>query len=55
MIVAGMLSSQSEVQEIQYIMKICVLEERIRYIVRRDTIRKLLINDNQSKCSDTKD
>ena len=54
MIVAGLLSSQSEAQEIQYIMKICVLEERIRYIVRRDTIKRLLMNDAMSECDDTK-
>lgn len=42
MIIAGLLSSQSEAREIQYIAKVCVVTNRIHYIVRRETLRTLL-------------
>jgi len=42
MIVAGLLSSQSEVQEIQYIIGVWNVRERIRVAARKEAIRKLL-------------
>lgn len=42
MIVAGLLSSRSEAQEIQYIAKVSTVASRIHFIVRRETLRALL-------------
>jgi hypothetical protein len=41
MIVIGLLSTEEEAQELQFIAKICTVEDRIRYIVRIDKIKKL--------------
>jgi hypothetical protein len=41
MIVIGLLSTEEEAQELQFIAKICTLEDRIRYIVHIDRIKKL--------------
>gem|GEM_PF-2578523 len=42
MIIAGLLSSQNEANEIQYIAKIFTVKSRIRFIVRREEIKELL-------------
>lgn len=42
MLVIGLLSSKQEAQEIQYIAKICSLEDRIRFIVRMHKIKEML-------------
>lgn len=42
MIIAGLLSSKNEVQEIQYIAKVSTVANRIHFIVRRETLRTLL-------------
>jgi len=42
MIIAGLLSSQSEAEEIQYIAKVCTVTNRIHFLVRRETLRALL-------------
>jgi len=42
MLIIGLLSSQQEANEIRYIAKICEVEERIRFIVRMEKIKKLL-------------
>ena len=42
MIIAGLLSSQNEANEIQYIAKIFTGKSRIRFIVRREEIKELL-------------
>lgn len=41
MMIIGLLSTEEEAQEIQYIAKICTIEDRIRHIVRIDKIKKL--------------
>jgi hypothetical protein len=42
MIVIGLLSSEEEAQEIQFIAKICTVENRIRYLVHVERIKKLV-------------
>ena len=42
MIVAGLLSTQGEVQEIQFIITVCTVRDRIRLVARKEAIRKLL-------------
>jgi hypothetical protein len=46
MIVIGLLSTEEEAQEIQFIAKICTVEDRIRHIVRIDKIKKLAYESN---------
>jgi hypothetical protein len=46
MIVIGLLSTEEEAQEIQFIAKICTIEDRIRYIVRIDKIKKIAYESN---------
>jgi hypothetical protein len=41
MMIIGLLSTEEEAQEIQYIAKICTIEDRIRHIVQIDRIKKL--------------
>lgn len=41
MIVIGLLSTEEEAQEIQFIAKICTVENRIRYLVHVDRIKQL--------------
>jgi hypothetical protein len=41
MIVIGLLSTEEEAQELQFIAKICTVEDRIRHIVQIDKIKKL--------------
>lgn len=41
MIVIGLLSTEEEAQEIQFIAKICTVENRIRYLVHVDRIKRL--------------
>ena len=45
--IAGLLSSQSEVKEIQYIAKIFSVKHRIRYIVRKEEIKELLRREEE--------
>jgi hypothetical protein len=47
MIVIGLLSSEEEAQEIQFIAKICTVENRIRYLVHVERIKKL-VSDQES-------
>ena len=46
MLVIGLLSTEEEAQEIQFIAKICSVEDRIRYIVHVDKIKKLVSQQN---------
>jgi hypothetical protein len=46
MIVAGLLSTKSEVMEIQYIAKICAVKKRIHFLARREAIKQLLRKEN---------
>jgi hypothetical protein len=52
MIVAGLLSSQGEAQEIQFIANICAVKDRIHFIVRKDAIKRLLAQEDV--CDKTK-
>ena len=49
MLIVGLLSSQQEANEIQYIAKVCEVEDRIRFIVRMQKIKELLKDHDQSK------
>jgi hypothetical protein len=40
--IAGLLSSQSEVQEVQFIASVSTIRERIHYIIRKEKIKQLL-------------
>jgi len=40
--VAGLLSSQQEANEIQYIARICTLKDRIHFLVKTHKIKELL-------------
>ncbi len=48
MIVAGLLSSQSEAQEIQFIIDVCSVRERIRQVIRQEAIKKLLEQEEKA-------
>jgi len=45
MMVIGLLSTKQEVEEIQYISKICDVEDRIHFVVRMQRIREMLKKD----------
>jgi hypothetical protein len=47
MIVIGLLSTEEEAQEIQFIAKICTVEDRIRYIIHVDRIKQLVSDQNR--------
>jgi hypothetical protein len=47
MIVIGLLSTEEEAQEIQFIAKICVVENRIRYLIHVEKIKKLVSEQNR--------
>jgi len=42
MIIVGLLSTKNEAEEIQFIAKICKIEERIHFIARKEAIRRLI-------------
>jgi len=45
--IAGLLLSQDEAKEIQYIAKIFSLKNRIRFIVRKEEIKELLSKEEE--------
>ena len=47
MLVVGLLSTKQEAQEIQQIAKICIIEDRVRFIVRKQKIKEMLENKKQ--------
>ena len=47
MIVIGLLSTEEEAQEIQYIAKICVVENRIRHLVHLERVKQLVREQNR--------
>jgi hypothetical protein len=47
MIVIGLLSTEEEALEIQYIAKICTIENRIRYLVHVEKVRELVREQNR--------
>jgi hypothetical protein len=47
MIVIGLLSTEEEAQEIQFIANICTIENRIRYIVHVDMIKHHISQHNK--------
>ena len=48
MIIAGLLSSKSEAEEIEYIAKIFTVKNRVRFIVRKEWINQLLCDEEKS-------
>ncbi len=46
MIVIGLLSTEEEAQEIQFIAKICSVENRIRYLVHVERIKQLVSKED---------
>lgn len=47
MIIAGLLSSQNEANEVQYIAKIFSVKSRIRFIVRKEEIKELIRKEEE--------
>jgi hypothetical protein len=47
MIIIGLLSTEEEAQEIQYIAKICTIENRIRYLVHVEKVKQLVREQNR--------
>ena len=45
--VAGLLSNANEAQEIEFISKICILKNRIHFLVRKDRLKKLLEQEKE--------
>ena len=52
--VAGLLSDSSEAREIEFISKICILKDRIHFLVRKEQLKKLLECENRQKSKDLK-
>ena len=40
--VIGLLSTEEEVKELQFVAKICTLENRIHYITKIDKLKKIV-------------
>lgn len=51
--VAGLLSNNTEAKEIEFISKVCILKDRIHFLVRREQLKKLL--EQEQTCEPTKD
>ena len=49
MLVIGLLSSQQEVEEINYIVKVCSLEDRIHFIVRMQKLKDIIKKEGCNK------
>jgi hypothetical protein len=47
MIVIGLLSTEEEALEIQFIAKICTVEDRIRYLVHVERIKQLVSKEER--------
>ena len=47
--IAGLLSSLNEAEEVQYISKVFSVKSRIRYLVRKEEIKKLLKKEECNK------
>lgn len=47
MIIAGLLSSKNEAEEIQYIAKVFTVKNRIRFIVRKEWINEMLSKEEE--------
>ena len=47
MIIAGLLSSKTEAEEIQYIAKIFTVKIRVRFIVRKQWINEILDKEEE--------
>lgn len=50
--VAGLLSDATEAQEIEFISKICILKDRIHFLIRKDRLKSLL--DQEERCMQAK-
>lgn len=40
--VAGLLSDATEAREVEFISKICILKDRIHFLVRKNQLKRLL-------------
>ena len=47
MLVIGLLSNEEEAKEIKDIAKVCILESRIRFIVRSQKIKEMLKKEDK--------
>ena len=47
MLVAGLLSTKQEVEEIRFIAKVCDIEDRIHFVVRMQKLKELLKEERQ--------
>lgn len=47
MIVAGLLSTLEQVEEIQFIIKVCTVEVRIKSVVRNQKIKEFLEKEKE--------
>lgn len=42
MLIIGLLSTEEEVEEIKYVAKVCMLEDRIHFLVRMERLKEML-------------
>jgi len=47
MLVIGLLSSEEEAMELQFIAKVCTVEDRIRHVARLGKLKKLASEEYQ--------
>ena len=47
MIIIGLLSTEEEAREIQYIANICVIENRIRHLIHVERVKQLVREQNR--------
>jgi hypothetical protein len=47
MLIVGLLSTKQEVEEIQYIAKVCYVEDRIRFVCRMQKLKEMLKNEKK--------
>jgi len=40
--VAGLLTDNTEAKEIEFISKICIIKDRIHFLIRKEKLKKLL-------------
>ena len=51
--VAGLLSDNTEAKEIEFISKICIIKDRIHFLIRKEKLKKLV--EQEQTCEPTKD
>jgi hypothetical protein len=48
MLVVGLLSTKKEIEEIQYIAKVCDVEDRIRFVCRMQKLKEILKKEKEN-------